>query len=153
MRDEENLAPMKLWLCVAADPSRNRRSTCSGFRVYWLYTYIYTYLYIYTCVFINIYICIDVSRLVIFKRGSNRAGREVLPSVFDKLKYWLCSTNLSTLERQQVRLTKFCMERELNQNLSGNEIYYTNLLLSLVKNMPCVKLYCQKAFSFNSLFI
>jgi hypothetical protein len=29
------------------------------------------------------------------------------------------------------------MERELNQNLSGNEVYHTNSLILLVKNMLC----------------
>ena len=37
------------------------------------------------------------------------------------------------------------MERELNQNLSGNDVHYTNLI-RLVKNMLCSELHCQKGF-------
>jgi len=36
------------------------------------------------------------------------------------------------------------MKGESNQNLSGNEIYYTNSLISLVKNLLCGQLHCQK---------
>jgi hypothetical protein len=36
------------------------------------------------------------------------------------------------------------MKRELNQNLSGNEVYYTNSLISIVKNMLSNKLHRQK---------
>jgi hypothetical protein len=36
------------------------------------------------------------------------------------------------------------IKRELNQNLSGNEVHYTNSLISQVKNMLCSKLHCQK---------
>ena len=38
------------------------------------------------------------------------------------------------------------MERELNRNLSDNEVYYTNSSILLVKNMLCSKLHCQKGF-------
>ena len=38
----------------------------------------------------------------------------------------------------------FHMKRELNQNLSGNEVYYTNSLISIVKNMLSNKLHRQK---------
>ena len=38
------------------------------------------------------------------------------------------------------------MKRELYQNLSGNEVYYTNSSILLVKNMLCSKLHCQKGF-------
>ena len=38
------------------------------------------------------------------------------------------------------------MNRELNLNLSGNEVYYTNSLISRVKNMLFSKLHCQKGF-------
>ena len=37
------------------------------------------------------------------------------------------------------------MRRKLNLNLSGDEVYYTNSLILLVKNMLCSKLDCQKA--------
>ena len=32
---------------------------------------------------------------------------------------------------------KSCMKRELNQKLSGNEVYYTSCLVLQVKNMLC----------------
>ena len=41
------------------------------------------------------------------------------------------------------------MKRDLNSNLSGNQVYYTNSLLLLVKNMLCSKLYRQKGFNLN----
>ena len=37
------------------------------------------------------------------------------------------------------------MKRESNQNFLGNEVYYTNCLILLVKSMLCSKLHCQKA--------
>ena len=36
--------------------------------------------------------------------------------------------------------------RELIQNLSGKEVYYTNYSILLVKNMPCSKIDCQRVF-------
>ena len=39
------------------------------------------------------------------------------------------------------------MKRELDQNLSGNEVYCTNSLISLVKNMLCGKLHCKKGLN------
>ena len=36
------------------------------------------------------------------------------------------------------------MERALGQTPSGNEVYYTNSLILLVKNKPCGKLYCEE---------
>jgi hypothetical protein len=39
------------------------------------------------------------------------------------------------------------MKRELNQKLSGNEVDYTKSLISLVENMLCSKLQCQKGFN------
>ena len=39
------------------------------------------------------------------------------------------------------------MKRDLNLNLYGNEIYYTNYLILLVKNMLCSKILCQKGFN------
>jgi hypothetical protein len=39
------------------------------------------------------------------------------------------------------------MKRELNWNLSGNEVHYTNSSILLVKNMLCSKFYCQKDFN------
>jgi len=41
------------------------------------------------------------------------------------------------------------MKRDLNQNFSGNEVYYTNSLILLVKNMLFSKLHCQKGFNLN----
>ena len=41
----------------------------------------------------------------------------------------------------------FYMKREVNQNVSGDEVYYTNSLISLVKNMLCSRLHCQKGFN------
>ena len=41
------------------------------------------------------------------------------------------------------------MKRDLNLNLSANEVYYTNSLILLVKNMLCSKLHCQKGFDLN----
>ena len=38
------------------------------------------------------------------------------------------------------------MKRGLNQNLSGDEVYYTNSLIWVVENMLCGKLHCQKGF-------
>ena len=35
-------------------------------------------------------------------------------------------------------------EKSFNLKLSGNEVYYTNNFISLVKNMLCSKLHCQK---------
>ena len=37
-------------------------------------------------------------------------------------------------------------KRDLNQNLSGDEVYYKKSLTLLVKNMLCSKLYCQRGF-------
>ena len=41
------------------------------------------------------------------------------------------------------------MKRELDQNPSGDKVYYTNSLTLLVKNMLCSKLHDQK--SLNSI--
>ena len=38
------------------------------------------------------------------------------------------------------------MNRELNSNLSGNKVYYTNSSILLEKNMLCNKLHDQKGF-------
>ena len=38
------------------------------------------------------------------------------------------------------------MKRGSNENLSGDEVYYTISLILLVKNMPCSKPRCQKGF-------
>ena len=38
------------------------------------------------------------------------------------------------------------MKRKSNKNLPGNEVYYTNSLVLLVKNMLCSKLHYQKYF-------
>ena len=38
------------------------------------------------------------------------------------------------------------MKRELNEILAGNEVYYPNLLISLVNNMLCSEICCQKGF-------
>ena len=38
------------------------------------------------------------------------------------------------------------MKRELNSNLSSDEVCYTNYLFLLVKNMLCSKIHCQKDF-------
>ena len=45
---------------------------------------------------------------------------------------------------------EFCMKRELNSNLSGDEIDYTNSLILPGTNMLCSKLHCQEGF--NPLF-
>jgi len=37
---------------------------------------------------------------------------------------------------------RFYLKRESKQKLSGNEVYYTNYLISLVKNMLHSKFYC-----------
>ena len=42
-------------------------------------------------------------------------------------------------------------KRKLNSNLCGNEIYYTNYLIPLVKNILCGELHCQKGF--NSILL
>ena len=42
-------------------------------------------------------------------------------------------------------LTRSCKKRELNENPSGNELYYTNYLIA--KNMLCSQLHCQKGFN------
>jgi len=39
------------------------------------------------------------------------------------------------------------LKRGLKENLSGNEVYYTNSSISLVNNMLCSKLPCQKGFN------
>jgi hypothetical protein len=39
------------------------------------------------------------------------------------------------------------MKRKLDVKLSGNEIYYPDSLILLVKNMLCSKLRCQKGFN------
>jgi hypothetical protein len=38
------------------------------------------------------------------------------------------------------------LRRELNYNLSGKEVYYTNSLILPLKNMLCSKLHCPKLF-------
>ena len=43
------------------------------------------------------------------------------------------------------------MKTELRQILSGYEVYYTNSLMLLVKNMLRSKFHCQK--DFNSFFV
>ena len=43
------------------------------------------------------------------------------------------------------------MKRELDHNLFGNEVYRTNSLILLVKNMLCNKLHCQKGSNVNLL--
>ena len=44
-----------------------------------------------------------------------------------------------TLSPQQ-----FYTTRELNEKRSVNEVFYTNCLIVLVKNMRCSQLHCQK---------
>jgi hypothetical protein len=39
------------------------------------------------------------------------------------------------------------MKREADLNLSGNEVYYRDGLILLVKNMLCSKLYGQRGFN------
>ena len=39
------------------------------------------------------------------------------------------------------------MKRELNQNLSGNKIYYTACSLLVILNNSCSKIHCQKGFN------
>ena len=39
------------------------------------------------------------------------------------------------------------IKRELNQNLSGDEVYYANSLILLVINMLCSKLHYQEGFN------
>ena len=41
------------------------------------------------------------------------------------------------------------MKRELNQNLSGNEVYHTNSLILPVNNMLCGTFHCESGFSLN----
>ena len=41
----------------------------------------------------------------------------------------------------------FHMKRESNQNVSGNEVYFTNSLILLAKNMLCSKLHRQQSFN------
>ena len=36
------------------------------------------------------------------------------------------------------------MKIQLNQNLSGNEVYYTNSVIVLVKSILCSKVHCHK---------
>jgi len=43
-------------------------------------------------------------------------------------------------------------EEGIKLRISGNDLYYTNSLILLVKNMLCDKLH-RKEVSFNSLFI
>jgi hypothetical protein len=40
-----------------------------------------------------------------------------------------------------------CMKRGLNQNLSVNEVHYTNLEMLLLQDMLCSRLHCQKGFN------
>ena len=50
----------------------------------------------------------------------------------------------------------FDMKGELNQKPSGNEVCYTNSLISLAKNMLCSKIHCQKVviqFPFHIRFV
>jgi hypothetical protein len=44
-------------------------------------------------------------------------------------------------------LAGFHAKRELNSNLSGNEVYYTKSLILLVKNMLCSNFYYQEHFN------
>jgi hypothetical protein len=39
------------------------------------------------------------------------------------------------------------MKRELHKNLSGNEVYYTNSIILLVKNVRCSKIHYKKGFN------
>ena len=45
------------------------------------------------------------------------------------------------------------MKKDLDSNLSGNEIYNMNYLILLVKNMLCSKRDCQKGLNLISFFI
>ena len=40
-----------------------------------------------------------------------------------------------------------CLRSVCNSHLSGNEVYYTNHLILLVKNMLCSEHHCQKGFN------
>ena len=42
---------------------------------------------------------------------------------------------------------QFDINREFSPHLSGNEVYYTNLFVLLVKNMLCSNLHYQKGFN------
>jgi hypothetical protein len=45
------------------------------------------------------------------------------------------------------------LKREHNSNLSGDDFYYKDYLVSLVKNMLCSQLHRQKGFDLIMLFI
>jgi len=56
-------------------------------------------------------------------------------------------SRMKTRRRRGVLSHKSYMERKLIQNLAGDEVYYTNSSLLLVKNKLCSKLYRQKGFN------
>ena len=53
----------------------------------------------------------------------------------------------STVTNGTDHANEFYLERESNQKLSGNEVYYTNSLILLVENVLCSKLHCQKGLN------
>jgi hypothetical protein len=57
---------------------------------------------------------------------------------------WLFPLAIARVSKMKATMELFCMERGLNQKLSGNVVYYTNFLILLVKNMLCSQLHCQK---------
>ena len=54
--------------------------------------------------------------------------------------------------RQHWKWTRSYMKRDINKNLPGNEVYYTNALILLIKIMMCSKLHCQKGFRLKPFF-
>ena len=61
--------------------------------------------------------------------------------------------NPGTIAHQSVRSHRYqnafltLKKKSFNSKLSGNEVYFTNALLSLMKIMLCSKLHCHKVLN------
>ena len=52
--------------------------------------------------------------------------------------------DILVVARHQPCVLQMLYEKLFNFKISGNEVYYTNLLSLLIKMMLCSKLHCQK---------
>ena len=64
---------------------------------------------------------------------------------------WIDSCGMADVSLEVGHMSKvsaeFIMKRELDSNLYGNEVCYTNSLILLVKNLLCSRLHRQKGFN------
>ena len=53
----------------------------------------------------------------------------------------------AVVRHQQHPIRRPYMKRKLDQNLSGNEVYYTECSLRVILKNSCIQLHCHKGFN------